>query len=101
MSCMTILYSTYANHQIRYTVTSKKGSQPGDYIWRLSFPQGYVCGLLGCVWVYILTLSKEVKASRRLFPVLVYFHNGMYLCFLSFPSFGFVTYNYGKLRTHQ
>ena len=36
MSCMTILFSKFANHQSRHQATSKMGCQPGDLTLKVS-----------------------------------------------------------------
>ena len=41
------ILSKFANHQIRHQVTHKVGCQPGDCIWSLELPQGFVWVCMG------------------------------------------------------
>ena len=63
MSCMTILFSKLANHQIGHqvAVTHKLGCQPGDIIWSLLIFLGGSCGY---VWINILTYHPKANASQ-------------------------------------
>ena len=65
MSCIAILYSTFANHQIKHEATSKEDSQTGNSRWSLLMFLGSLCGY---VWVNIernITLTDASFGSDK------------------------------------
>ena len=58
VSCMTILFSKLANHQIRHQATHKMDCQPGDCIIMITLI--FLRDLCEYVWVNILTLSPTM-----------------------------------------
>ena len=76
MSCMTILFSKFANQQIRHQATHNVGCQPGDCIWSFlfkKFKKRGEGGSNGYVWANILTLSppKVHLLSTHIIPFTV------------------------------
>ena len=60
MSCMTILFSKLANHQIRHQATHKEGCKPaGDCTWSLQSSSGGYAGMYGLNSTLFL-LAKSV-----------------------------------------
>ena len=62
MSCMTIQYSVYANHEIKRQATSIKSSQPGDCQWPHLI---FLRDLCGCVWAKLTAHANRAMRQNK------------------------------------